>query len=111
MTIGDRIKQRRTELNMSQEELAQKIGYKDRSTISYIESGGKNFPISRIQQIADALWTTPEWLMGWEKDIAKEQLLQSIYDRHKILFDVAQDATEEEIKAAVDYINFLKGKR
>lgn len=110
MTIGDRIKQRRIEMNMSQEELAQKIGYKDRSTISYIESGGNNFPIAKIQTIADALNTTPQWIMGWESD-SKEQLLQDIYDKHRILFDAAEDATEDEIKAAVDYINYLKEKR
>ena len=36
MTIGQRIKVRREELNMSQEELAKRIGYKSRSSINKI---------------------------------------------------------------------------
>ena len=37
MTIGERIKLRREELQMTQEELAQKLGYKSRSSINKIE--------------------------------------------------------------------------
>ena len=37
--VGQRILQRRMELEMSQEELAEKVGYKDRSSIAKIESG------------------------------------------------------------------------
>ena len=39
MTIYDRIKLRREELGMSQQELAYKLGYKSRSTINKIELG------------------------------------------------------------------------
>ena len=39
MTLGDRIRLRREELRMSQEELATRLGYKSRSTIAKIESG------------------------------------------------------------------------
>ena len=111
MTIGDRIRLRRVQLGMSQVELAEKVGYKDRSTISHIEKGDKNFPVSNVQAIADALHTTPQWLMGWTDENSTEQLLQDIYDKNKILFDAAADATPEQIQAAVDYINFLKGKQ
>lgn len=34
MTLGDKIKFRREELQMSQEELANRLGYKSRSTIA-----------------------------------------------------------------------------
>ena len=37
MTIGQRIKQRREELQMSQEELATKLGFKSRSSVNKIE--------------------------------------------------------------------------
>lgn len=37
MTIGERIRNRRIELNMTQEELAKKAGYKSRSSINKIE--------------------------------------------------------------------------
>ena len=39
MSGGDNIKKRRYELKMSQQELAEAMGYKTRSTIAKIESG------------------------------------------------------------------------
>lgn len=39
MTIGQRVKIRREELGMSQEELATKVGYKSKSSINKIELG------------------------------------------------------------------------
>lgn len=68
MTIGQRIKQRREALKMSQEELAQKIGYKSRSSINKIELDLYNLKQSKIKAIADALQTTPSYIMGWEEE-------------------------------------------
>ena len=48
MTIGQRIKRRREELQMSQEELANKIGYKSRSSINKIELDLYNLKQSKI---------------------------------------------------------------
>ncbi|WP_277408935.1 helix-turn-helix domain-containing protein [Lacrimispora xylanisolvens] len=44
MDIGQIIKQRREELGMSQEELANKAGYKSRSSINKIEVDGRGLP-------------------------------------------------------------------
>jgi len=60
-----RIRARRKELKMSQEELAAAIGYTDRSVISRLEKGEIDLPQSKISIFAKALDTTPEWLMGW----------------------------------------------
>ena len=68
-----RIKNRREELNMSQEELAKKLGYKSRSSINKIEKGENDIPQSKIAAFATALETTPEYLMGWESKSAKPQ--------------------------------------
>ena len=67
MDIGQIIKQRREELGMSQEELAQKAGYKSRSSINKIEVDGRGLPQSKITAIAKALRTTPASLMGWDE--------------------------------------------
>lgn len=67
MDIGQIIKQRREELGMSQEELANKAGYKSRSSINKIEVDGRGLPQSKIIAIAKALRTTPAFLMGWEE--------------------------------------------
>lgn len=65
MSIGDRIRIRREELNMSQDELAKKLGYKSRSSINKIEKDGRGLPQPKIKAIADALDTTPAFIMGW----------------------------------------------
>lgn len=70
MTIGSRIKQRREELDLSQEELAKRLGYKSRSSINKIELGFQNLTQSKIKAIADALDTTPSYIMGWDDDEA-----------------------------------------
>lgn len=67
-TIGKRILQRRIELNMSQEELALKIGYKDRSSIAKIESGERDIRQRKVIDLANALDTTPQWLMGYDDE-------------------------------------------
>lgn len=67
MTIYDRIKIRREELGMSQQELAYKLGYKSRSAINKIESGLRDINQSKISDFAAALSTTPAYLMGWEE--------------------------------------------
>lgn len=67
MLLGNRIKQLRMQRNMSQDELAKKIGYNSRSSINKIELGINDIPQSKIKAIADALLTTPAYLMGWEE--------------------------------------------
>ena len=64
-TIGSNIRNRRIELNMTQEELAKKLGYKSKSTINKIELGINDIPQSKIVQFANALDTTASFLMGW----------------------------------------------
>lgn len=66
-TLYDRIKSRRTELGLTVEELAHKMGYKDKSSISKIERGKADIPQSKIAAFAQALETTPAYLMGWEE--------------------------------------------
>lgn len=66
--IGDRIKERREYLKMSQDDLAKKLGYKSRSSINKIERDASGLPQSKIVAIANALNTTPAYIMGWESD-------------------------------------------
>lgn len=65
-TIGDRIRERRELLGMSQDELAKKLGYKSKSSINKIELNQRDLPQPKIKAIADALDTTPFYIMGWE---------------------------------------------
>lgn len=77
------IKQRRTELGLSQSELAEKIGYSDKSMISRIESGMIDLPQSKIVEFANILNTTPGALMGWEIKIDQLNNNGTISNRFK----------------------------
>lgn len=70
MTIGERIKQRRIELNLTQDELAKKVGYKSRSSIQKIETA-RDLPLRKVAKMASALETSPGYLMGWEDSIVQ----------------------------------------
>lgn len=65
LELYKRIRDRREELHMSQDELAKKVGYKSRTSIHKIETGKTDLPQSKVMEIAEALSTTPEYLMGW----------------------------------------------
>ena len=67
MSIGSKIKQRRTELGWSQRELAAKMGYNNNSTIARIENGKVDIPQSRIVQFAEVLGVSIAYLMDWEE--------------------------------------------
>lgn len=67
--IGQRIKERRKELGLSQEELATKMGLKSKSTICKVETVGDNLTADTVKKYAEALDTTPAKLMGWDDTI------------------------------------------
>ena len=66
MKTNENIKLLREKLGLSQEELALKVGYKDRSSIAKIESGKVDLAQSKIAAFAVALRVTPAELMGIE---------------------------------------------
>ena len=61
------IKQRRTDLHLTQSKLAEKMGYADKSMIAKIEKGLIDLPQSKIIAFAEALHVSPSDLMGWEQ--------------------------------------------
>ena len=63
MSVGANIKKRRFELRMSQQELADAMGYSTRSTIAKIESGENDVSQKKLQKFAAALDTTVEALI------------------------------------------------
>ena len=66
LEIHKNIRNRRLELGMSQQELAIKTGYTDRSSIAKIEAGRVDLSQSKILAFASALNTTASELMGEE---------------------------------------------
>ena len=86
MTIGDRIKARRNELQWSQRELSDRMGYQNHSTITKIEAGKVDIPQSRIVQFAEVLNVSVAHLMGWEEKIEAKPV--EMAERH---FEMVMD--------------------
>ena len=77
MKIGDRIKQRRMELDWSQRDLANKMGY-NHSTITRIETGKIDISQSRVIQFSEVLGVSIAYLMGWEEEQKKNDIQADI---------------------------------
>lgn len=77
MNIGNRIKLKRLEKDMTLEELGKKANV-SRATIQRYESGKiTNIPSDRIEKISEALNVSPAYLMGWENE-NNEPILENI---------------------------------
>lgn len=92
--IGERIKKRRKELGMTQEDLSNKLGYKSKTTIAKIENGTNDIMQNRVIDFAKALHTTPAYLMGYPdlnepNDISAklQELINQLQDRENLQFD------------------------
>lgn len=67
--IGDRIKERRITLGMTQEELANRMGYKSKSTINKVESGVNDVNQTTASKYATKLGVSVAYLLGWTDDV------------------------------------------
>lgn len=68
MTIHERIKARRKECGLSAEDVAEKLGVSRATVYRYESAEIANMGIDKIEPLANALHTTPEYLMGWTDD-------------------------------------------
>ena len=85
MTVGERIKNRREEIGMTVDELAEKLG-KNRATIYRYERGDiEKLPIEILEPISRALGVSPGCLMGWEEmPETKNELVLTPDERHLV---------------------------
>ncbi len=68
MSVGERISQRRKELGLTVDEVAEKLD-KNRATVYRYESDEiENLPITTLEPLAKILRVSPAYLMGWEKE-------------------------------------------
>jgi transcriptional regulator with XRE-family HTH domain len=126
MDVGKRIKERRKELNMSVDELAQRLN-KNRTTVYRYEKGDiENLPMDILGPLAEALNTTPAYLMGWDnKPISAMDTITDYYrlsigreDNIRVKrFDTWAKKfnkyvfTDEEHNKLVEYAEFLIHQR
>lgn len=105
MTVGDRIRRRREEIGMSQKELAEKVGYKDRSSINLIEKNKRDIRQLMISKIAKALDISPAYIIGLGDEQPPTQPLDQLkLKKIPLLGNVACGEPIFAIKDADEYV-------
>lgn len=104
MNIGERIKNLRKEKGLTQTELALKIGYKDKTALSKVERGLNNPYQSKIVALAEALDTTPAYLMGYEDMFVPSE---DNAETHAWLISSYEQLSEDDKKTVISLINRL----
>lgn len=114
MSIGQRIRTMRIQQGLSIDDLAYRLG-KNRTTIYRYENGDiENLPLGILDSLANALNTTPAYLMGWE---TSENNTYTVYEDTKTtemeyvskwITDVGVNMlNEDECKKVMEYAKFL----
>lgn len=106
-TIGQRIKRKRLSLGMSQTDLALKSGYRTKSTIAKIESDERAMKQSKIKAIADALQTTPGYIMGWEDPEEIEEATKQDSDFAKRITAYMELLSDSDRSSVMKYAEYL----
>ena len=99
--IGIRILALRKQAGITQQELANKVGYKSKSAINKIELGLRDISQSKIILFANALNVTPAYLLG----------IEEITEEKNHLISLIEQLTEEEVEELSKFIDFLISKR
>lgn len=116
MSVGQRIKHRRKSLGMSADKLGEMIG-KNRSTVFRYENGYiENMPLDIIEPIAQALLTTPEYLMGWddEEKATTENgngSSDGMSEAKRQLLALAESCSDEEASRLLQMMELFLGTR
>lgn len=122
MAIGERIKARREELGLSQQQLADRLGYKSKATINKIEMGINGVQQKRVVDFAHALDTSIEYLMEMDEGVGNFQQQEyytnpetaklademAVNPELKALFDVQRDMSPADLQTLYDMALALK---
>lgn len=99
--IYENIKKYRLSLGLTQSELAERVGYTDRSMIAKIESGKIDLSRNKVYDFAEALHTTPITLLGLDEELKKERKSKSV--KIPVLGIVPAGLPAEAVEDIIDY--------
>lgn len=91
--FGERVCNARMMKGLTQQELAEKLNFKSRSSINKIERGKQDLPRNKVIELANALGVTPDYLMGWKAE-------RTIQDKFALL----NEANQKTVLNLVDFL-------
>lgn len=110
MTIGERIKQLRLERNLTQQELADRLGTSKQAIYKYENGVVTNIPLDRLEQLANILSTTTSYLTGWEENNEQNKATPDYHDVKVALFGGDGEVTDEMWEEVKQFADFVKAK-
>ena len=113
------IRNRRIDLGLTQEELRLKMGYKDKVSISRIERGEVDLPLSKILKFAEVLEISVPELMGFgmtDDDMqhytsVRARTTELLAEKYSLSPDIVRafrDVSPEEASLAIELIACVK---
>lgn len=99
--IGGRISTLRKSLNISQQRLANTVGYETSTAISLIESGKRRVQLSELEKFAQELNTSSQYLLTGKEPVADIS----------IALRAEKNLDKEQIEQVVNFIDFIKQVR
>ena len=98
MTRGQRIKQLRESLNMSQTDLAKSVGISKQTLYKYENDIVTNIPSNIIEKLSKKLGCSPAYIMGW--DMQNQRVLEYAKRLSKL--------NSKQLENAMKYIDFIE---
>lgn len=84
-SFGQRIKAMRLKNDLTQSELAEKMGYSEKSSIARIEHGKVDLPSSKVEEFSNVLHCSAAYLMGWEDPVEESPWVLSDIEKQIIV--------------------------
>ena len=121
MAFSNNLRYLRKKYDMSQEDLANKLGYKSFTTIQKWESGMSEPSVSMVKKIAELFGVTMDQITNDDLSDAENhyyldpeaaEIAQEVQQRPelKILFDASRKVSADDLEFVVDMIDRLKNK-
>ena len=108
MDIGQRIKERRKELGLSAEQVAELMGVSPATVYRYESNYISNMGVDKITPIAKALNTTEAYLLGWTDDVDTSSKQEGA---HRRIAAYVKALTNLSVKSLFDTISELDDKQ
>jgi transcriptional regulator with XRE-family HTH domain len=113
-SVGERIKEARLMRGFTQQELADKVGYKTKQAIAAIEAGRRDLSQSKVKRFAEALNIPIAYIMGWEeKEPDRDKSIVKYVDVNPRLMEYVRkiaSLTAKKQEQIYSYIDFLDDK-
>lgn len=112
MKANDRIKMLRIERGLTQDELAKRMGYADRSMLTKIEAGKVSLTVDKVSMFAEILGVDPAYLAGfseWQENQDRALELSSLIKKASELDEADRARIAERIDMLLEQEKYNEG--